>query len=112
MSFLAGLGKKSSVLCILLCLNGPQSGQQALRHTASSDTIFIQITMDTPAGVPGVSKNHNFFLQINMLRSCAKIEPKLKKLRKTAKTEKKSDGFSNFLQFRLNLSTTNLHELV
>ena len=26
-------------------------------HTAGSDTIFIQIYMDAPPGVPGVSKN-------------------------------------------------------
>ena len=29
--------------------------------TASSDTIFIQIYMDAPPGVPGVSKNHIYF---------------------------------------------------
>ena len=30
-------------------------------HTAGSDTIFIQIYMDAPPGVPGVSKNQIFF---------------------------------------------------
>ena len=30
-------------------------------HTAGSDTIFVQIYMDTPPGVPGVSKNQIFF---------------------------------------------------
>ena len=30
-------------------------------HTAGSDTIFVQIYMDPPPGVPGVSKNQNFF---------------------------------------------------
>ena len=30
-------------------------------HTAGSDTIFVQIYMDTLPGVPGVSKNHIFF---------------------------------------------------
>ena len=39
--------------------------------------------------VPGVSKICNFFLKINLLSFCAKIEPKLKKLQKTVKTEKK-----------------------
>ena len=29
-------------------------------HTAGSDTIFGQIYMDSPPGVPGVSKNQNF----------------------------------------------------
>ena len=28
-------------------------------HTASSDTIFVQIYMDLPQGVPGVSKNQS-----------------------------------------------------
>ena len=27
------------------------------QHTAGLDTIFVQIYMDTPLGVPGVSKN-------------------------------------------------------
>ena len=58
-------------------------------HTASSDTIFIQIYMDAPPGVPGVSKNQNFFLQIKLLSSCAKIDPKRQKLRKSVKIEKK-----------------------
>ena len=58
-------------------------------HIASSDTIFIQITMDAPPRVPRVSKNCNLFLQINLLSFWAKVEPKLKKLRRTIKTEKK-----------------------
>ena len=33
----------------------------ARRHTAGSDTIFVQIYMDPPPGVPGVSKNQIFF---------------------------------------------------
>ena len=32
-----------------------------LRHTAGLDTIFVQIYMDPPPGVPGVSKNQIFF---------------------------------------------------
>ena len=31
------------------------------KHTAGSDTIFVQIYMDALPGVPGVSKNQNFF---------------------------------------------------
>ena len=50
------------------------------RHTAGSDTIFIQIYMDALPGVPGVSKNQIFFLQIKLLSSCAKIAPKRHKL--------------------------------
>ena len=34
---------------------------KSLIHTASSDTIFVQIYMDPPPGVPGVSKNQIFF---------------------------------------------------
>ena len=34
---------------------------QSLTHTAGLDTIFIQIYMDAPPVVPGVSKNQNFF---------------------------------------------------
>ena len=30
-------------------------------HNAGSDTIFIQIYMDTLPGVPGVSKNQIYF---------------------------------------------------
>ena len=36
-------------------------GQKVCAHTAGSNTIFVQIYMDPPPGVPGVSKNHNFF---------------------------------------------------
>ena len=32
-----------------------------LPHTAGLDTIFVQIYMDPPPGVPGVSKNQIFF---------------------------------------------------
>ena len=41
-----------------------QGGQGAIvppTHTASLDTIFVQIYMDPPPGVPGVSKNQIFF---------------------------------------------------
>ena len=39
----------------------PSFFQQETKHTAGSDTIFVQIYMDPPPGVPGVSKNQNFF---------------------------------------------------
>ena len=59
-------------------------------HTASSDTIFVQIYMDSPPGVPGVSKNQIFFFsQIKLLSFCANIVPKWHKLQKTIKIEKK-----------------------
>ena len=58
-------------------------------HTAGSDTIFVQIYMDPPPGVPGVSKNQIFFSQIKLLSFCANIAPKRHKLQKTIKIEKK-----------------------
>ena len=61
----------------------------AQKHTAGSDTIFVQIYMDPPPGVPGVSKNQNFFSQIKLLSFCANIAPKKHKLQKTIKIEKK-----------------------
>ena len=57
-------------------------------HTAGSD--IIQIYMEVLPGVPRVSKNQNFYLQIKLLSSCAKIAPKRHKLKKIVKIEKKS----------------------
>ena len=56
-------------------------------HTASLDTIFIQIFMDAPPGVPGVSKNQIFFLQIFALEMPQKGTnfEKLSKLKKNVK---------------------------
>jgi hypothetical protein len=45
-----------------------------------SNTIFVQIYMDPPPRVPGVSKNQNFFSQIKLLSFCANIAPKRHKL--------------------------------
>ena len=59
-----------------------------MSHTAGSDTIFIQIHMDAPPGVPGVSKIHKNMVQIKLLSSFAKIAPKRHKLRKSSKLEK------------------------
>ena len=59
-------------------------------HTAGSEPIFVQIYMDPPPGVQGVSKNQIFFSQIKLLSFCANIAPKKHKLQKTIKIEKKS----------------------
>ena len=67
-------------------------------HTAGSDTIFIQIPMDAPPGVLGVSKNQKFFLQIKLLSSCAKIAPKRHKLQKIVKIEEKMKKKPCFLR--------------
>ena len=40
------------------------AGRQGAIHTAGLDTIFVRIYMDALPGVPGVSKNQIFFLQI------------------------------------------------
>ena len=50
----------------------------------------ILSTIDAPPGVPGVSKNHIFFLQMKVFSFCAKIALKLYKLQKTVKIEEKS----------------------
>ena len=44
-----------------------------------------------------VSKNTIFFWQINLLSFCARIEPKLSKLQKTVKMDKKSSKNLSFL---------------
>ena len=45
--------------------------------------------MDALPGVPGVSKNQNFFLQIKMLRFCARIAQKGTNFEKLSKLKKK-----------------------
>ena len=83
-----------------------------LQHTAGSDTIFIQIYIDAPPGVTGVSKT---FLQIKLLNSCAKIALKRHKLQKSSKFKKSKkknlflQTFLNILQFGGNLSAPNLN---
>ena len=72
---------------------------EATEHTAGLDTIFIQIYMDALPGVPGVSKNQIFFLQIKLLSFCAKIAPKRHKLRKSSKLKKKCQKNPVFLDF-------------
>ena len=68
-------------------------------HTAGLDTIFVQIYMDALPGVPGVSKNQIFFLQIKLLSFCARIAPKRHKLRKIVKIEKKCQKNLVFLEY-------------
>ena len=65
-------------------------------HTDDLDTIFIQIYMDAPPGVPGVSKKK---WQKKMLSSCAKIALKRHKLQKIVKIEKKMSKNPVFLDF-------------
>ena len=72
---------------------------KSLFHTAGLDTIFVQIYMDALPGVPGVSKNQNFFLQIKVLSFCANIAPKRHKLRKIVKIEKKCQKTPVFLEY-------------
>ena len=63
---------------MLILVNGNKFKiDRQLHFTARSDTIFIQIYMDAPPGVPEVSKN-KIFLQIKLLSFCSNIEPKRK----------------------------------
>ena len=52
--------------CLLGAFNSPKKRTKTIRlevlyHTAGLDTIFVQIYMDVLPGVPGVSKNQNFY---------------------------------------------------
>ena len=58
------------------------------KDTAGSDTIFIQIYMDAPPGVPGVSKEPEGLINNTLMCFCANIQPKLKKLRKPYEIKK------------------------
>jgi hypothetical protein len=71
---------------------------EPIHHTAGSDTIYVQIYMDALPGVPGVSKNQIFFLQIKLLSFCAKIAQKRHKLLKIVKIEKKYQKNLVFLE--------------
>ena len=81
------------------------------------DSKTIHSTIDAPPGVPGVSKN-KIFLQIKLLSSCAKIDPKLQKLQKTFKIENRcqktmfSYTFSNTPQIGLNISSPKYQNIV
>ena len=43
------------------------------RHSGRMDSKTIHSTIDAPPGVPGVSKNQKFSLQMKVLSFCAKI---------------------------------------
>ena len=49
-------------------------------HTAGSDTIFVQIYMDPPPGVPGVSNGAPGPLNMVFEVWCTNIAPKIKKI--------------------------------
>ena len=58
-----GEGEEGEKVNLKICLAGELNPglQCERRHTAGLDTIFVQSYMDTLPGVPGVSKNQNFF---------------------------------------------------
>merc|ERR1712051_7632 len=58
-------------------------------HSGCLDSKKNLSTIDAPPGVPGVSKNQIFFLQMKMFSFCAKIAPRRHKLQKTIKIEEK-----------------------
>ena len=66
--------------------------------SARCDTNFDQIYMDTPPGIPRLSKLQ-FFLQIKQLSACARIKPKLSKFRKTVKIENNLSEMPVYWQF-------------
>ena len=68
-----GNNTASRLLSWLICIH-------RVRFTQPDGTLFLSKStyMDAPPGVPGVSKNH-IFLQIKLLSTCARNEPKLKK---------------------------------
>ena len=63
--------------------------------------IFPTPLLSQLQGWPGCQKINFFFLQINLFSFCARIEPKLSKLQKTVKIDKRSSvtelsGFNHF----------------
>ena len=80
-------------------------------HTAGLDTIFIQIYMNTPPGVPGVSQGSIPWYVFTLIFS--PNQTNFKKPHKIKKIYQKllfCDGFSKFVQFGLNISTPeNIH---
>ena len=68
-------------------LSRPRSGVELLccflYHTAGSDTIFIQIYMDAPPGIPGVSKK---FTSKTVL--ALRLPPKGTNFKKSSKLKK------------------------
>jgi hypothetical protein len=67
------------------------------KHSGRMDSKTIHSTIDTPPGVPGVSKNHIFFSQIKVLSFCPKIAQKRHKLQKWSKLKKKCQKTPVFL---------------
>ena len=85
------------------------------KHSGRMDSKSIHSTIDAPPGVPGVSNNQNFFLQIKLLNSCARIDPKRQNFENVSKLKKKtcqktlfSYTYLNILQFGVNLSAPDL----
>ena len=59
--------------------------------------IFPTPLLSQLQGWPGCQKIQFFFLQINLFSFCARIEPKLSKLQKTVKIDKRSSKKPCFL---------------
>jgi hypothetical protein len=79
-----------------LAVNGSRAVHPP-EHTAGYDTIFVQIYMDPPPGVPWMSKNWIFFSQI-----------KLSKLKFFLQKPLFSDSILNLLHFGGTISAPNL----
>jgi hypothetical protein len=66
-------------------------------HSVRLGPYFSLSHTFTASGMAWVSKNPIFFLQINLFSFCARIEPKLSKLQKTVKIDKRSSKKPCFL---------------
>ena len=76
------------------------------RHTTGSGIIFFKSLLTRPQGYQRVvEKSTKIFYIIKLLSSCAKIEPKLSKLGKTIKIEKRIVKNSCFLTVLFNLGS-------
>ena len=80
-----------------------------LRYCAHASTLYwrarntatltsIQHAVRGPKGPRGVKKS-DFFLQIKLLSSCSKIDPKRQKLQKSVKIEKKKSQKTLFFLY-------------
>ena len=80
-----------------LSVKGIDGVPDSTLHSVRQSSYFSHSTTFTASGMAWVSKNPIFFLQINLFSFCARIEPKLSKLQKTVKIDKRSSKKPCFL---------------
>ena len=74
------------------------------------DSKTVHSTIDAPPGVPGVSKNQNVFLQIKLLSSCNKIDPKKAQIVKIEEKKCQKTLFLRLFQIFFNFGATLVHQ--